>query len=1436
MAVELIGGAVVGAAVSELLKVVLQAKDRVTNFKSCFKQLESTLETVMVKVQQIQKADEERGSDSKRPEVEALVSKLTDGRILVKRCLKVQYWNWYLRNKYSLEILELDTYLVKIFQVHVAAAIWSDVGQILADIQHMKHNLALMREANGNLEWNQKLDRYDERRLSSGGLIGVTEELDHKIYQFGKDVSSNRSGKSTWANYNVVDLLKVDADAGLLGEGNFGAVYKASMGTTNSVVIKRLKPVDVDIIVFEEHMEFIGSIRHENVADLRAYYCSKAEKLLVYDYYNEGSLSEMLHEPKTVKATGYQSPDMTSPKEFCQQSDIYSFGVVLLELITGKSPALDKWDDDTQAVDLVQWVHTLFPDSVSRYHRPKISDVVILLEEIQRVTVVDVYQVSYKQFDGFEERRPTTGHLIGLTKETKQRVDQYERQFKDDISEAKYCAPKGSGKTTLANYNIIDLLRVDADAGLLGEGNFGTVYKVSAGSTNGVVIKRLKRVDIGIREFEKHMEFVGSIRHQNVADLRAYYYSEGGKFLVYDYYTEGSVAKMMQGKPGAEPISGSPKCHLAWETRLRIAIGAAKGIAFLHTLNSRTFSHGNIRSSNIFINTKNYGCISDIGLIPLINLQSQIVLKEAGYQAPEITDPEYNNQLSDIYSYGVLLLELITGKSPALNKWGDDAEAVDLVQWVIYEIRSKCACIYVMDYDSRSSEPSQINSMKGVLQIAMNCVLATPSERTDLNYVVKLLQDILIDYMKQKSEHKSESEFVSESGGLAIRVTEEPKQIEKGVSSRNLSTCRLGDLGEPDISGSSCEFLPLLPLGCILFPDTTVEVAVELVKPKMYLPFKDDTSNAEYQAPNGCGKTTLENYNIEDLLRVNSDLIGEGNFGEVYNAFGGTTNSVVIKRLKRVDIEISEFEKHMEFIGSIRHENIVDLRAYYYSEAEKFLMYDYYADGKQGAKPIWGSPKCHLAWESRLRIAIGAAKGIAFLHTLNSGTFSHGNIRSSNIFLNTQNYGCISDIGLIALINLNCQSVLKETGYQAPEITDPKNSNQLSDIYSYGVFLLELITGKSPALDKWGDDDEAGDLVQWVIYAIRSSGTSISVMDTDSRASEPSQVNSLKAVLKIALNCVLETPDQRPTLIYVVKLLKGILIDYMKQKADNIWEFSYQKRGPVIGVSEESKQITKGVSGNNSNTFRLGDLGRRQKSEFSCDQFPPLLSTHSIVFPDTTTKVSVELEIPKINLPFQDDTSVADYRAPNGCGKTTLANYTISDLLSVDADAGLIGEGNFGSVSKVLVGTTSSAAVKRLKPVDMGIREFEKHMEFVGSIRHENVVDLRAYYYSDTEKFLVYDYYAEGSVAKMMQGKPGAKPIWGSPKCHLAWDTRLRIAIGAAKGIAHLHTLNNGTFSHGNIRSSNIFVNTRNYGCIADVGLITLINLRPQTVLKAAGY
>ncbi|MCL7046010.1 hypothetical protein MKW94_016075 [Papaver nudicaule] len=464
-----------------------------------------------------------------------------------------------------------------------------------------------------------------------------------------------------------------------------------------------------------------------------------------------------------------------------------------------------------------------------------------------------------------------------------------------------------------------------------------------------------------------------------------------------------------------------------------------------------------------------------------------------------------------------------------------------------------------MDYDSRSSEPSQINSMKAALKIALNCVLETPNQRPTLNYVVKLLKDVLTEYMKQKADHKWE--FSNQKGGPILGVSEESKQIAKGVSGTS-NTFRLGNLGRRQKSEFSVDqFPPLLSTSSIVFPNTTTKVSVELEKPKIYLPFQDDTSVADYRAPNGCGKTTLPNCRVLDLVTVDADagLIGEGNFGSVSKAFIGTTNSVAVKKLKRVDIGIREFEKHMEFIGSIRHENVADLRAYYYSETEKFLVYDYYTEGsvakmmqgKPGVKYISGSPNCHLAWDMRLRIAIGAAKGIAFLHTLNNGTFSHGNIRSSNIFVNTQNYGCIADIGLTKLINLEPQTVLKAAGYQAPEITDPKNSDQLSDIYSFGVLLLELICGKSPALDKWGDNAKAVDLVQWVISEIHRTGSSIYVLDYDSRSLEPSQINSMKAALNIAMKCVLAAPDQRHTLTCVVKSLGDILADYMKEKAEH---------------------------------------------------------------------------------------------------------------------------------------------------------------------------------------------------------------------------------------------------------------------------------------------
>ncbi|XP_073141916.1 probable inactive receptor kinase At4g23740 isoform X1 [Henckelia pumila] len=157
---------------------------------------------------------------------------------------------------------------------------------------------------------------------------------------------------------------------------------------------------------------------------------------------------------------------------------------------------------------------------------------------------------------------------------------------------------------------------------------------------------------------------------------------------------------------------------------------------------------------------------------------------------------------------------------------------------------------------------------------------------------------------------------------------------------------------------------------------------------------------------------------LEDVLRASSKLLGRGTFGSVYAASMDNGISIAVKRLKLLSILEQDFKKHMEIVGEIRHENVVPLRAYLSSKDEKLMLYDYYYKGSVSAllHGNTGQKQDHVDWETRLRIAVGAAKGISHIHMQNGGKLVHGNIKSSNIFLTPQHYGCISDLGLVNMI------------------------------------------------------------------------------------------------------------------------------------------------------------------------------------------------------------------------------------------------------------------------------------------------------------------------------------------------------------------------------------------------------------------------------------
>ncbi|KAL0296706.1 UNVERIFIED_CONTAM: putative leucine-rich repeat receptor-like protein kinase [Sesamum radiatum] len=309
-------------------------------------------------------------------------------------------------------------------------------------------------------------------------------------------------------------------------------------------------------------------------------------------------------------------------------------------------------------------------------------------------------------------------------------------------------------------FELEDLLRASAE--MLGKGGFGTAYKAILDDGNVVAVKRLKDLSVnGKKEFEQQMEVLGRLKHPNLVGLKAYYFARDEKLLVYDYMPNGNLFWLLHGNrgPGRTPLD--------WTTRLKIAAGAARGLAFIHnSCKSLKLMHGNIKSTNILIDKDGNARVSDFGLSVFASPSS--VPKTNGYRAPEAAlDGRKLTQKSDVYSFGVLLLELLTGKCPSITDMSGPGSGysgvVDLPRWVQSVVREEWTAevfdLELMRYKDIEEE------MVGLLQIGMACAQASPDQRPKMNYVVKMIDELRgveVSPSHETLDSVSESPAVSE--------------------------------------------------------------------------------------------------------------------------------------------------------------------------------------------------------------------------------------------------------------------------------------------------------------------------------------------------------------------------------------------------------------------------------------------------------------------------------------------------------------------------------------------------------------------------------------------------------------------------------------------------------------------------------------------------
>ncbi|KAL5705623.1 hypothetical protein ACHQM5_023904 [Ranunculus cassubicifolius] len=269
-----------------------------------------------------------------------------------------------------------------------------------------------------------------------------------------------------------------------------------------------------------------------------------------------------------------------------------------------------------------------------------------------------------------------------------------------------------------------------------------------------------------------------------------------------------------------------------------------------------------------------------------------------------------------------------------------------------------------------------------------------------------------------------------------------------------------------------------------------------------------------------------QNYSLDQLMTGSAEMLGRGSIGTTYKAVLDNRLIVCVKRLdvkKTVNTSKEVFERHIQVVGDLNHPNLVPLRAYFQAKEEKLLIYDYQSNGSlfsliHGLRSTRAKP---LHWTSCLKIAEDVAQGLAYIHQ--ASPLVHGNLKASNVLLGTDFEACLTDYCLAALFNTSCEEDTDSAGYKAPEVRKSSiRATSKSDVYSFGVLLLELLTSKPPSQHPFLMPE---DHLNWVRHA---------------REEEGGDDVWLEMLLEIATACNRTSPDQRPTMWQVLKMIQEI--------------------------------------------------------------------------------------------------------------------------------------------------------------------------------------------------------------------------------------------------------------------------------------------------------
>ncbi|ONK57801.1 uncharacterized protein A4U43_C09F4230 [Asparagus officinalis] len=268
----------------------------------------------------------------------------------------------------------------------------------------------------------------------------------------------------------------------------------------------------------------------------------------------------------------------------------------------------------------------------------------------------------------------------------------------------------------------------------IGCGGYGKVYRGTLSNGQLIAVKRAQQGSTqGGLEFKTEIELLSRVHHKNLVSLIGFCFEQGEQMLVYEYIPNGSLKESLSGKSGI---------HLDWKRRLRVALGTARGLAYLHELADPPIIHRDIKSSNILLDDVLNAKVSDFGLSKPMGDDNKThvttqVKGTMGYLDPEYYMTQQLTEKSDVYGFGVLLLELITAKKP-----------IERGRYVVREVRikmDKTMDLYGLQelIDPMIGLGTTLGGFEKFVDLTVKCVAEMGVDRPTMSEVVKELEIIM---------------------------------------------------------------------------------------------------------------------------------------------------------------------------------------------------------------------------------------------------------------------------------------------------------------------------------------------------------------------------------------------------------------------------------------------------------------------------------------------------------------------------------------------------------------------------------------------------------------------------------------------------------------------------------------------------------------------